>query len=98
MLVLKFGGTSVGSVENMINVKNIINDGQKKVVVLSAMSGTTNALVNISEQLKQNNTSQALLLLGQLRETYRATINQLLTNPTFNAEVNAYVSNIFDAQ
>ena len=33
MLVLKFGGTSVGSVENMTNVKNIINDGQRKVVV-----------------------------------------------------------------
>ena len=35
MLVLKFGGTSVGSIENMINVKNIINNGNQKVVVFS---------------------------------------------------------------
>ncbi|MBF4986232.1 aspartate kinase, partial [Nonlabens mediterrranea] len=52
MLVLKFGGTSVGSVENMTHVKNIINDGTKKVVVLSAMSGTTNTLVEISEHIR----------------------------------------------
>ncbi|WP_370226740.1 aspartate kinase [Mesoflavibacter sp.] len=96
MLVLKFGGTSVGSVESMINVKNIINDGKKKVVVLSAMSGTTNALVNISEQLKQNSAEKAIVLLDQLHKTYKNTIDQLITNPTFNAEVNAYVSNIFE--
>ena len=40
MKVLKFGGTSVGSVQNMNNVKSIISDGDRKVVVLSAMSGT----------------------------------------------------------
>lgn len=52
MKVLKFGGTSVGSIENMSNVKTIINDGHKKIVVLSAMSGTTNQLVAISNYIK----------------------------------------------
>ena len=52
MLVLKFGGTSVGSAKNMNNVKDIINTKGQKIVVLSAMSGTTNALVNISECIK----------------------------------------------
>ena len=55
MKVLKFGGTSVGSPENMRSVVNIIADGEQKIVVLSAMSGTTNALVEISGQLKKKN-------------------------------------------
>ncbi|MGC1632653.1 MAG: hypothetical protein WA749_11135 [Gelidibacter sp.] len=60
MFVLKFGGTSVGSIENMINVKNIINDGQRKVVVLSAMSGTTNALLTIADCIKFKEIENAL--------------------------------------
>ncbi|MBQ1652313.1 MAG: aspartate kinase, partial [Bacteroidales bacterium] len=48
MKVLKFGGTSVGSPERMKNVSKLITDGNKQIVVLSAMSGTTNNLVEIS--------------------------------------------------
>jgi len=59
MKVLKFGGTSVGSVENMSNVKQIINDGSKKVVVLSAMSGTTNKLVSIAQDIQAGNSKSA---------------------------------------
>jgi aspartate kinase len=51
MKVLKFGGTSVGSPENMRVVMKLIADGEQKVVVLSAMSGTTNSLVEISNYL-----------------------------------------------
>ncbi|WP_304141075.1 aspartate kinase [Mesoflavibacter zeaxanthinifaciens] len=95
MLVLKFGGTSVGSVENMINVKNIIKDGQKKVVVLSAMSGTTNALVNISEAIKIGQQDTAQTVIDQLKIHYANTINTLLTNKEINAEVTAYVASVF---
>lgn len=95
MLVLKFGGTSVGSVENMINVKNIINDGQKKVVVLSAMSGTTNALVNISEAIKTGQQDTAQTVIDQLKVHYANTINTLLTDKEINAEVTAYVASVF---
>ena len=97
MLVLKFGGTSVGSVENMINVKNIINDGQKKVVVLSAMSGTTNALVNISEAIKTGQQDTAQTVIDQLKVHYANTINTLLTDKEINAEVTAYVASVFFA-
>mgnify|MGYP000471383666 CR=1 FL=1 len=55
MKVLKFGGTSVGSPENMRAVMNLIADGEQKLVVLSAMSGTTNALVEISNYLYKKN-------------------------------------------
>ena len=97
MLVLKFGGTSVGSVENMINVKNIINDGQKKVVVLSAMSGTTNVLVNISEAIKTGQQDTAKSEIDQLKVHYANTINTLLTNKDINAEVTTYVASVFSS-
>ena len=48
MKVLKFGGTSVGSAQRMKDVAKLITDGEQKIVVLSAMSGTTNTLVEIS--------------------------------------------------
>ena len=52
MKVLKFGGTSVGSADRIQGVANLISsDNQPKIVVLSAMSGTTNTLVDISNCL-----------------------------------------------
>ncbi|MFD1616114.1 aspartate kinase [Gelatiniphilus marinus] len=95
MKVLKFGGTSVGSVENIINVKNIINDGNKKIVVLSAMSGTTNELVAISNCIKGKNTSEAEDKIYKLHKTYKQTIDALLSNKTLNNEAKKYVSDIF---
>jgi len=51
MKVLKFGGTSVGSAQCMKDVAKLICDGNRKIVVLSAMAGTTNTLVEISDYL-----------------------------------------------
>lgn len=59
MKVLKFGGTSVGSAERIKSVAELINDGQPKIVVLSAMSGTTNTLVEISGYLYKNERQKA---------------------------------------
>lgn len=59
MKVLKFGGTSVGSAARMKDVAKLICDGEQKIVVLSAMSGTTNSLVEISDYFYKNNTSGA---------------------------------------
>ena len=55
MKVMKFGGTSVGSAERMQNVVNLINDGDTKIVVLSAMSGTTNSLIEFTNYLRNGN-------------------------------------------
>ncbi|WP_299383417.1 aspartate kinase [uncultured Lacinutrix sp.] len=96
MLVLKFGGTSVGTIENMINVKNIINDGQKKVVVLSAMSGTTNALVKISEYIKNGNVDEALIVIDALRNNYNTTIKSFITNQELYKTVFVYVNDVFN--
>ena len=96
MLVLKFGGTSVGSVENMTNVKNIIEGGEQKVVVLSAMSGTTNALVEISENIKNASLEQALHNIDVLLQHYIKTNNELITNPKLNNEVSQYILSVFE--
>ncbi|WP_298531303.1 aspartate kinase [uncultured Algibacter sp.] len=96
MKVLKFGGTSVGSVENMCNVKNIINDGDKKIVVLSAMSGTTNKLVAISQDIKDVNLSEAENKISELQKVYFETIDQLLEDSDLNKSVREYVISIFE--
>ncbi|WMI66439.1 aspartate kinase [Aestuariibaculum sp. YM273] len=97
MKVLKFGGTSVGSVESISNVKNIINDGDKKIVVLSAMSGTTNHLVSIAKDIEQGNASEAATKVKVLHETYKVVVNNLLnTNAELNADVQSYVSGVFE--
>jgi len=57
MKVLKFGGTSVGSAARMKEVARLICDGNQKIVVLSAMSGTTNSLVEISDYFYKSNTT-----------------------------------------
>ncbi len=55
MKVLKFGGTSVGSPERIKHVASLISAEKRNVVVLSAMSGTTNSLVEIAEYLYKGN-------------------------------------------
>ncbi|MCX6237384.1 MAG: aspartate kinase [Bacteroidia bacterium] len=70
MKVFKFGGTSVGSVENMRTVMNLIADGEQKLVVLSAMSGTTNKLVEISDYLSKKNKESALSIISSLEKKY----------------------------
>ncbi|WP_299582779.1 aspartate kinase [uncultured Sunxiuqinia sp.] len=77
MKVLKFGGTSVGSVENMNAVMNLITDGKKKLVVLSAMSGTTNALVEISDYLHKKNKDVARAQIGKLELQYKEVVSNL---------------------
>jgi len=96
MKVLKFGGTSVGSVENMIHVKNIINDGKKKIVVLSAMSGTTNALIAIANNISNDKPNESIEKINKLHETYFNTIDKLITNEFINSDVKQYVSEIFN--
>lgn len=77
MKVLKFGGTSVGSPENMRAVTKIITDGEQKIVVLSAMSGTTNALVEISGFLKKKNRDTAGMLINKLESGYKEVVKSL---------------------
>lgn len=81
MKVLKFGGTSLGSPERMHAVADLINkESGKKIVVLSAVSGTTNTLVNIAKALSQHDKVEAGTIIASLHDTYQAYCKHLLHN------------------
>ena len=77
MKVLKFGGTSVGSPANMRAVMDLVTDGEQKIVVLSAMSGTTNSLVEISNFLHKKNKDSANIAIGRLEAKYKQVVDEL---------------------
>lgn len=96
MKVLKFGGTSVGSAARMKDVAKLICDGGKKIVVLSAMSGTTNSLVEISDYLYKNNTSGALERINALEQKYFSMVEDLFSTPEFKSESIIIIKSIFE--
>lgn len=77
MKVLKFGGTSVGSAQRIKNVAELISGRGRNVVVLSAMSGTTNTLVEIADYLLRGNNDGAKETLNNLEKKYAREINGL---------------------
>lgn len=95
MKVLKFGGTSVGSVENMRAVMQLITDGNQKIVVLSAMSGTTNSLVEISNYLQKKNKDGARQVISQLEQKYIKVVHDLYKSSEKKEKGKILVSGIF---
>lgn len=87
MKVLKFGGTSVGSAQRMKEVAKLITDGEQKIVVLSAMSGTTNTLVEISDYLYKKNPEGANEIINKLEAKYKQHIDELLQPRNINRKV-----------
>ena len=75
---MKFGGTSVGSAQRMKDVcKLITSSGEPTFVVLSAMSGTTNSLVEISDYLYKKNPEGANTIINKLEQKYNQHVNEL---------------------
>ena len=84
MKVMKFGGTSVGSPERMKNVSQLVTkDNEPVFVVLSAMSGTTNSLIEISNYLYRKNPEGANDVINRLEEKYKQHINELYTTEEY---------------
>lgn len=80
MKIMKFGGTSVGKPERMHEVAKLITrDAKHKIVVLSALSGTTNTLVQISDLLAKGDRNSAKETIEQLHQHYLGFINQLVS-------------------
>ena len=79
MKVSKFGGTSVGSPQRIREVAKLITNRGVNIIVLSAMSGTTNTLVEISEYLHRGNANGAKEILNQLEDRYARVIFDLYT-------------------
>src|ERR1035437_6596208 len=96
MKVLKFGGTSVGSAARMKDVAKLTCDGEQKIVVLSAMSGTTNSLVEISDYLYKNNRAGALERINSLEHKYFDVIDELYSTAEYKAEGKQVLKSHFD--
>ena len=83
MLVLKFGGTSVGSAKRIKEVATLINNNNQKIVVLSAMSGTTNNLVEIAGYLYKKNNEGANEAISALEKQYYQVVNDLFSSKEY---------------
>ena len=93
---MKFGGTSVGSAQRMKGVASLINDGEEKIVVLSAMSGTTNSLVEICGYLANNNPEGANEVINKLESLYKKHINELYSTEEYKQQTAALVKDVFN--
>ncbi|MCU0448544.1 MAG: aspartate kinase [Bernardetiaceae bacterium] len=96
MKVLKFGGTSVGSAQRIKNVEKLINNGETNLVVLSAMSGTTNALVKIGEQLYAKEFGPARQLIEELFAKYQNVVHELYADETARSKAVSFINTRFD--
>jgi aspartate kinase len=96
MRVLKFGGTSVGSAERMHALVDIINDGVPKIVVLSAMSGTTNNLVEINNALHAKDNDKAKKLIDTMHSKYKEVVKQLYKTEKEQTKGNQLIDSHFD--
>ena len=96
MKVLKFGGTSVGSAQRMKDVAKLISDNEQKIVVLSAMSGTTNTLVEISDYLYKKNPEGANEIINKLESKYKQHIDELYSTEEYKQKTLEFVKSVFD--
>jgi aspartate kinase len=97
MKIMKFGGTSVGKPERMHQVSQLITrDKEVTIVVLSALSGTTNALVEISKSLASANKKSAIEKVDVLEKQYRAFILELLSVEALIVKANEMITEHFE--
>ena len=97
MKVMKFGGTSVGSPERMKGVASLITEsGEPTFVVLSAMSGTTNSLVEISDYLYKKNPEGANEVINNLEKKYMQHVEELYSTDEMKKTTREFLHGEFD--
>ena len=97
MKVLKFGGTSVGSPDRMKHVAKLVTaSGEPTFVVLSAMSGTTNSLVEISNYLYKKNPDGANEMINSLEKKYMKHVDELYNTDAFKKKTAEFLTGEFD--
>lgn len=97
MKIMKFGGTSVGKPERMHQVSQLITkDSEPTIVVLSALSGTTNSLVGISDALAKLDKQGAVTIIDTLEKHYRSFIVDLLKTEELRAKANSIIDEHFE--
>ena len=97
MEVMKFGGTSVGSPERMKGVAKLITkSGEPTFVVLSAMSGTTNSLVEISDYLYKKNPEGAQEVINKLEQKYMGHVEELYSTEAMKSKTRYFLKKEFE--
>ena len=97
MKVMKFGGTSVGSPERMKGVASLITEsGEPTFVVLSAMSGTTNSLVEISDYLYKKNPEGANEVINNLEKKYMQHVEELYSTEEMKQTTREFLQGEFN--
>lgn len=96
MKVMKFGGTSVGLPQRMHQVAQLIENGEPKIVVLSAVSGTTNSLIEISTALSKGDRTGAKQSIDSLEKLYQDFVQDLVRTPEASAEAQAILKEHFE--
>ena len=97
MKVMKFGGTSVGSATRMKNVATLVGGAGKNIIVLSAMSGTTNTLVEICDYLLGRNPAGALETVSRLEALYKSHIDSLYETADAKKKAQEYADGVFES-
>jgi aspartate kinase len=81
MLVMKFGGTSVGSAERLNGVLELISSaGHGNIVVLSAMSGITNTLIESAQRAVAHDLTGALDKYASIKESHKQAVYKLISD------------------
>ncbi|HOA38025.1 MAG: aspartate kinase [Bacteroidetes bacterium] len=97
MKVMKFGGTSVGKPERMHQVAQLITkENEPKIVVLSALSGTTNTLVSIGDALAKSDKEKAKEIIDTLEKHYRSFVLELLQTAPARDKANKILDEHFE--
>ncbi len=97
MIVMKFGGTSVGSPERMKSVATLVTrSGEPTFVVLSAMSGTTNTLIEISDYLYKKNPDGANEVINQLEKKYMKHVEELYSTEEWREKTRQFLAEEFN--
>ena len=97
MKIMKFGGTSVGNPERMFQVRDLITrDEEPKIVVLSALSGTTNALVAIGDAMAAGDKGRAEQLIETLHAHYNSFIPDLLVKSETREKATSVINEHFE--
>jgi len=96
MKIMKFGGTSVGTPDRMKSIIPLISGEESVIVVLSALSGTTNNLVEISELLYSGAREEAALKNEALRSKYYQVVEELYSTEVYTKEGHELVNTHFD--
>ena len=94
MIVYKFGGTSVGNAERMKQVAQIIGDEKQKIIVLSAVGGTTNKLVRLTGFFYDQKHDEAMEILTLLRTEYSGIIDNLFSSETYKQKATFFISEV----